>query len=255
MNIIYKITYLPHLINNTPPFYYVGSKHNYNKSYFGSPSSSQKDWYTETMSISDWWKYKVKHSNSDFIFEILSDCGDISPLCLVEIEKKLHLEMDVKNSAEYFNKSIATTGWVSIPRTEESKKHISEKTKLYWNSEEGKLKKERLAARNKITKSEELKNRWKTDEEFRKSASVVGRKRTDEMKIKDKEGKLKEVEYKGTFYRGWEDLTTNTGVTPFLYKKYYKNGYDPEVNIGIRHHPKYIKLDKEIYNDKNMFNN
>lgn len=29
MHVIYRISFLPHIKNKTPPFYYVGSKYNY----------------------------------------------------------------------------------------------------------------------------------------------------------------------------------------------------------------------------------
>ena len=73
MNILYKITYLPHLKNQTPPYYYVGSKYNYDKKYFGSPSSKQKDWYSENFTICKWWKQKIKNNKDDFYFEIISE--------------------------------------------------------------------------------------------------------------------------------------------------------------------------------------
>jgi len=88
MNIIYRITYLPHLKNQTPPYYYVGSKFNYNENYWGSPSSKQKDWYTENLTISNWWKEKIKQDKSNFYFEIISEFKKIEPLELVEEEKK-----------------------------------------------------------------------------------------------------------------------------------------------------------------------
>jgi len=72
MNILYKITYLPHLKNQTPPYYYVGSKYNYGKKYFGSPSSKQKDWYSGDLTICKWWKEKIKNNIDDFYFEIIS---------------------------------------------------------------------------------------------------------------------------------------------------------------------------------------
>lgn len=167
MNILYKITYLIHLENNTPPYYYIGSKHNYKGNYFGSPSSNQKDWFTSDLTISKWWKKELKENKQNFKFEILKDCGDCTPQQLVEEEKNLHLNLDVKHNYIYFNKSIATTGWVSIPRTTETKKLISEKTKAYWNSEEGKLKKQRLIASNKKHSSDRLKmQRQKYPEKF-----------------------------------------------------------------------------------------
>lgn len=58
-----------------------------------------------------------------------------------------------------------------------------------------------------------------------------------------KEIHLIEIEYRGIIYSGWDSLLQQTGVTVYLYKKYYLNGYDPEVNKGIHHNPKLIKLE------------
>lgn len=179
MNILYKITYIPHLINKTPPYYYIGSKYNYRGNYFGSPSSKQKDWFTGSLSISEWWKNEILHNKQNFKFEIIEDCGDISPQLLVEKEKQIHLDLNIKECNQYFNKSIATTGWVSIPKTEETKKIISEKTKRFWNSEQGKIKKHNLIESNKKHSSNRLKKLWKEcPEKLKPTAS--SRKKTSE---------------------------------------------------------------------------
>ena len=151
MNIIYRITYLPHLKNQTPPYYYIGSKYNYNKNYWGSPSSKQKDWYSDNMSIKEWWKIKIKNNINDFSFEILEEYNNMNASELVVEEKKIQLQFNVKNNDEYFNKSIATSGWVSVPRTKDSKEKISNITKKYWsdNSDKAKQRRELLSQRNK----------------------------------------------------------------------------------------------------------
>lgn len=163
MNILYRVTYLPHLKNQTPPYYYVGSKYNYNKNYWGSPSSKQKDWYTEGFSIINWWKKEIKENKNNFLFEIVIQYNEMNPTQLVEEEKKYQLQLNVKYSEEYFNKSIATTGWVSIPRTEKTKEKLREITKEYWNrnTEESIERKKKLSERNKEVKSKELKEKWK----------------------------------------------------------------------------------------------
>jgi hypothetical protein len=163
MNILYRITYLPHLRNQTPPYYYVGSKYKYKANYWGSPASKQKDWYSEGLTICDWWKKKIKENKNDFLFEIITQHNEMSPIQLVEEEKKYQLQLNVKHSGEYFNKSIATTGWVSVPRTEESKEKIREITKEYWdkNTEKSIERRKKLSERNKKVKSKELKEKWK----------------------------------------------------------------------------------------------
>lgn len=40
------------------------------------------------------------------------------------------------------------------------------------------------------------------------------------------------IEYMGVIYLGWKELYDKTGVSKFLYKKLYLNGYDPVDRIG-----------------------
>ena len=63
MNILYKVTYLPHLNTNWPK-YYVGSKYNYKGNYFGSVDSKQIYEYTEGLTLKDWWKKEKKIARS-----------------------------------------------------------------------------------------------------------------------------------------------------------------------------------------------
>jgi len=151
MHILYKITYLPHVENNTPPFYYVGSKYNYDGKYMGSPASKQSDWYTGGLSIADWWKQQVRNNPQNFKFEIVADYDDVQPQDLVEHENELQLRLNVKDSDEYFNKAIATCGWVSAPRTEETKNKIRAITSNYWqqDTDEVLARKEKLVEYNK----------------------------------------------------------------------------------------------------------
>lgn len=158
MNIIYKITYLPHLKNNTPPFYYIGSKYEYSKNYMGSPASSQKDWYTGELSIREWWKKETKKHPENFKFDVIECYENITTIQLVEEEKKVQLHLNVKESEDYFNKSIATSGWVSCPRTERTKNAVREKIKEYWSksTNDVKKRKEKLIEYNKINSRENL---------------------------------------------------------------------------------------------------
>jgi ribosomal protein L32E len=161
MNIIYKITYIPHL-NTDYPKYYIGSKYNYTGNYFGSVSSAQEFDYTEGLSLKDWWKNRNK---DDFIFEIIQDCGDVDTKKLVKIERDIHKKLNVL-SDDFFNSSIATLGWVSVKKSEKTKEKMSEKTKEFWESELGKQKKKRLIERNEKHSSKRLKEKWQ-DPEFR----------------------------------------------------------------------------------------
>lgn len=170
MHILYKITYLPH-IGTSYPKYYIGSKHNYKGNYYGSVSSTQIFEYTNGMELKKWWKQELKYKDN-FLFEILSQFEDISPLELVEKEFELHVKLDVL-SDEYFNQSIATKGWVSCTNSAQTKQKKSEKTKLYWNSAAGKLKKERLAERNRQTMSIVMREKWKNPTEAMLNAKDI----------------------------------------------------------------------------------
>jgi hypothetical protein len=215
MNILYKVTYLPHLKNQTPPYYYIGSKYNYNGNYFGSPSSKQADWYTEGLAISDWWKNKIRKNKNDFLFQIILQYDEITSTELVEEEKKYQLKLDVKHSIEYFNKSIATTGWVSIPRTDESKEKIKKITKEYWNSgsEESIERKKELSERNRKLKSQEMKEKWKnpTDKMKKSREKFINMAKT----LKRKSGiKGQKVFCCGVIYENAVEASKVFGVTP-----------------------------------------
>lgn len=173
MNIIYKITYLPHLKNNTPPYYYIGSKFNYDYAYLGSPSSKQKDWFSGNETIAEWWKRESKQHPDKFLIEIVNRFDGLSALELVEEEKRIQIELDVRSSKDYFNKSIATSGWVSAPKTQQTKLIISEKTKNYWTTAEGQEKKKRLSERNKKSKSKEMLLKW-ADPEYKERLKLTG---------------------------------------------------------------------------------
>jgi hypothetical protein len=164
MDIIYKITYLPHLGTNFPK-YYIGSKKNWNANrfYLGSPSSKLVFDYTNGQSLAKWWKKETKANPHHFILEILQE-ADLDARALVLLEKSWHLKLGVL-SDEYFNRAIATNKWTSLPNTTETKKLKSEKTKAFWDSEAGKEKKLRLSERNRRTKSQELKLKWKNPTE------------------------------------------------------------------------------------------
>lgn len=156
-SVIYRITYTPHLGTKYPKFY-IGSKHNYNGSYYGSVSSERIFEYTDGFTLKDWWAKKVSETPSDFTFEILSK-HDATPHELVLIERSIQEEFDVL-SDEYFNQCLAARGFVSTPKSESFKKHISVKTKEYWDSPAGLEKRKRLSNRNKQLKSEQMKELW-----------------------------------------------------------------------------------------------
>jgi hypothetical protein len=217
MNIVYKVTYLPHLKNQTPPYYYVGSKYDYNGNYFGSLSSIQEEWYTEGLTICDWWKKQIKENKDNFLFEIIFQYDEITPVQLVEEEKKYQLELDVKNSNEYFNKSIATTGWVSAPRTEESKEKIRRITKEYWDSgsEESIKRRKELSERNERVKSKEMKEKWKnpTDKMKKNLERLINTPNSKKRKPKCQRSGQK-VFCCGVIYENAVEASKVFGITP-----------------------------------------
>lgn len=241
MHILYKVTYLPHLETEYPK-YYIGSKYNYKGNYYGSVDSKQVYSYTLGKSLRDWWK-EQKQQPHNFLFEVVECFEEITPEELVIQERDLQLKLNVL-SEQYFNHSIATKGFCSKKRSEESKNHISKKTKEYWESDAGNLKKQRLVDRNKSFQSEWMKQKWKNPSDAQLSAiHHLIKPKTQEHKIKLKQSKLTDIEYKGVIYKGWESLLELTGVSKHLYKKYYLNGYEPEVNIANNHNPKLIPLE------------
>lgn len=109
MNIVYKLTFKERLKNNTPPFYYIGSKTNcdfsdnkiYNKSgkvYYGSSKSKL---------------FKEALLEEKPIAEILHECDDYNKLLL--LEKDEQLLVNTKTSSEYFNLEYATMSTYSNP--------------------------------------------------------------------------------------------------------------------------------------------
>lgn len=130
MNIIYKITYLPHLNANYPKFY-IGSKMNYSSSrfYLGSVSSKQIFEYTENMPLYQWWKLKTKNYSNDFLFEILEiyNC-DAKELLLYEEQWQRKLDI---SSNEYFNQAYATKNFCSKKNSESQKLLKAKKLKNF----------------------------------------------------------------------------------------------------------------------------
>lgn len=106
-NLVYKITLLDRLSNNTPPFHYIGSKtkarlkdgmiyNDRNKVYIGSPS------------IENWNNICTNYS-----VDILFQC-DINT-SILEYERYYQLLYDVVQSSEYFNRSIAVSSYFNMP--------------------------------------------------------------------------------------------------------------------------------------------
>lgn len=205
-NIVYKITYLPH-INTDLPKYYIGSKYNYKENcYLGSVSSNQIFSFTKNKPLKEWWKYETKNHPERFSIEIIREYDySIDKYMLVEEEYKIQKTLEVQSNKEYFNQSYATKGWVSAEKTETTKLKLSQKTKEYWNSPEGLEKKKRLVERNKKTKSIEMKKKWEENKEFMVSvfSSKGGRKKGIKNKIPGagkRRNNLRKVSHKGIVY-------------------------------------------------------
>lgn len=67
-------------------------------------------------------------------------------------------------------------------------------------------------------------------------ASVKNKKKSAEHKEAIRKAKLKQIEYNGVVYTGYDDLLEKTGVSRHLYLKYYSKGVDPEMYIGNHTH-------------------
>lgn len=214
MHILYRVTYLPHLANHTPPYYYVGSKYNYNGSYYGSPASKQCDWYTGDLSIAEWWKSMVRNRPDDFLFEVIDTVDVDTPQQLVNEEKKLQLQLDVRYSIEYFNKSIATTGWASSPRTIHTKQKASKNMLQLWRSEEGRKRKDNLSKRNRDTKSQQMKERWQHPTEAMLNRKCHGRPKGAKDVKPRKPRPMQKIEVNGRLYDNALSVSDEFGITP-----------------------------------------
>lgn len=185
VDVIYKITYKPHLETEYPK-YYVGSKKNYNpkRFYLGSVSSSQIWEYTDGLTLCEWWKIKTRGNSEDFVFEILEET-ELTPQELIELEKSWQIELGVL-TPEYFNQSLATSGFCSKEKSPTTRKIQSQKTKEYWDSPAGLEKKKRLSERNRRVKSAEMKEKWQNPTEAMKNIGkkILGIKRSDETRAK-----------------------------------------------------------------------
>lgn len=99
--------------------------------------------------------------------------------------------------------------------------------------------------------SQSLKKNWENDIERKQKASEALKKYNDKRRNEDPVGWLKEqkrrsklgaqaakkvlqkdIEYYDKVYKGWDGLKEQTGVSKFLYNKFYKNGIDPTFRIG-----------------------
>lgn len=209
MNIVYKITYLPHL-NTDLPKYYIGSKFNYKGNYFGSIASKQIFDYTNGKSLKHWWKTR---NRDEFVFQILAEYDNISPTDLVLKEREVQKELGIESS-DYFNQAFAAKGFCSKIKSEATKIQMSLSMSNFWNTEAGLQKRERLRQRNKQTKSQECYDRYK-DPEFK--ARVVS-KLLDTV-----ERNKKQIEYEGNLYSGWKSFTSQTGISRYRYLQHYKS--------------------------------
>lgn len=174
MNIIYKVTYLPHL-NTINPKYYIGSKLNYKGKYFGSIASRKKFNFTEDLTLKAWWKKEVKNNLETFLFEILEDCSTLDKYQLAEKEKEYQLKLNVAHSLEYFNQAIATGLFVSGKKDNETKLKMSNSLKEYYQTAQGLEKRKRLMERNKLFGSSIMKEKWRQPSEKMINRIIFGR--------------------------------------------------------------------------------
>lgn len=221
MHILYKITYLPHLETDYPKFY-IGSKYNYTGNYYGSVDSKQVYPYTEGKQLREWWKDQ-KQTPNNFLFEVLSTFDSITPEQLVERERDLQLSLDVL-SEDYFNHSIATKGFCSRKRSEETKKNMSKKTKEYWDSEEGQLKKQRLVERNKKFQSEWMKKKWENPSNAQLNVNISGRpKGAKDLTTRQPRSDIRKVCFAGVVYNDAIEASKIYDVHPVTIRRWCKD--------------------------------
>lgn len=82
--------------------------------------------------------------------------------------------------------------------------------------------------------------------------------KTIQHREKQSEAKKKSIEYKGKIYRGFTELKEQTGVTYYLYNKYYVHNVDPLPYIGnntygmikaVKNNPPRAAKNKNWYNN------
>lgn len=207
MHILYKVTYLPHL-NTVWPKFYIGSKYNYKGNYFGSVDSKQIYEYTCGLPLREWWK---KQDLTNFHFEVLESFDSITPQELVAKEHDLHLQLDVLSDL-YFNHSIATKGYCSVKNSEQTKQKKSKKTKQFWNSPEGLLKKQRLIEKNKTTHKKIMLEKWKNPSESMLNRSITGRPKGAKDLLKRKQKKSLKISVNGIIFNTAKDASVHFGI-------------------------------------------
>lgn len=155
MHVIYLITHKARLLAGTPPYYYIGSKWNYEGegTYYGSSRSSI-----------------LKNADkSDLDFKILHQFENdtITKVELLNMERDVQIEHDAIMSEDYFNMTYAN-GAISEDSVRKQaslsfkelansvdengvpyKYKWAQKARYYWNTEEGKARKEWMSILNK----------------------------------------------------------------------------------------------------------
>jgi hypothetical protein len=100
--------------------------------------------YTGGLTLKDWWKTRNKE---DFLFEIIEQFEEISSAELVVKERQLQDKFNVL-AEDYFNTSKACKGFVSLPKTDDTKQKLSLSLRAFYKTEAGKeLAKEQADAR------------------------------------------------------------------------------------------------------------
>lgn len=198
MHILYKITYLPH-INTKFPKYYIGSKHNYKKEYYGSVASAQIFDYTNGMKLKDWWKSEVKKNRENFLFEILEVFETITTQELVLREYDLHKKLNVLGD-DFFNNGVATRGFVSSLKSYKTREIMSLKTKMFWDSPAGAEKKRKLGSpenREKISRG--VRKSWENPTEKMLNKKIPGRTKGSKNK-KEVNKPMRKIKYLNEIY-------------------------------------------------------
>lgn len=110
MNVVYKMINQTRLKNNTPPYYYIGSKTNCTFENGIIFDKFGKKYYSSTKSI-----VLKEHLKTDkFIFEILFVKAETDSVDINFYERKEQMNINKKNwDLEYYNKAYAISGFTT----------------------------------------------------------------------------------------------------------------------------------------------
>jgi translation initiation factor 1 (eIF-1/SUI1) len=210
--------------------------------YIGSSSVKRiREGYRGSVKSRKWkttWEKELKNHYELFSTEILS-YHETREEALFE-ELRLQIELNVVNSSEWINESYAKIdgffgrnvsgdlnpnygngdaikNWVK-KNPEKASERNRKAALTQWSNPET------AAHRMRAMRGKKRTRKTLTQEQFIELQKEKAAKAAEKLKC--------ELEYNGKIYFGWDSLRKETGVTKYLYKKYYLNGIDPTSRIN-----------------------